>query len=67
MALLSIYFVVLDRLTEVVLSLLLSKFQFALSDKQIVWEMGTIATPAIKGKLGIPMMPMKVIPLQSLA
>jgi hypothetical protein len=54
-----------NLLTEAVLSLLLSKFQFALSDKEIIWEMGVIAIPTVKGRPGIPTMPLKVIPLQT--
>jgi hypothetical protein len=62
-ALLSIYFVMTDILTEVVLSLLLSKFQFALSD-EIVWVMNAITAPTIKGRADSPAMPLKVIPLR---
>jgi hypothetical protein len=54
-----------NLLTEAVLSLLLSKFQFALSDKEIIWEMSGIAIPTLKGRSGIPTMPLKVIPLQT--
>ena len=52
-----------DLLTEVVLSLLLSKFQVALSDKEIVWEMSGIAVPTVMGRSGSPTMPLVVIPL----
>jgi hypothetical protein len=54
-----------NLLIEAVLSLLLSKFQFALSGKEIVWEMSGIAVPTVKGRPGIPTMPLKVIPLQT--
>jgi hypothetical protein len=66
-ALQSICFVVTDLFAEVVLSLLLPKFQFALSDKNIIWKMGGIVIPVIKGGSGIPTMPLKVIPLKSFA
>jgi hypothetical protein len=51
-----------DLLTEVVLSLLLSKFQFALSD-EIVWVMNAITAPTVKGKPDSPALPLKVVPL----
>ena len=56
-----------DLLTEVVLALLLSKFKFASLGKDIVWEMSAITLPAIKGRPGIPTMPLKVVPLRSSA
>jgi hypothetical protein len=63
---LSIYIAHEQLIIEAVLSLLLSKFQFALSDKEIVWEMGGVAIPTVKGRPGIPTMPLKVIPLQTI-
>ncbi|KAF8237924.1 cytochrome P450 [Tricholoma matsutake] len=48
---------------KVVLSVLLSKFRFALSDKEIVWEMSTISAPTIKGHPQVPAMPLRVVPL----
>ncbi|KAF8237919.1 cytochrome P450 [Tricholoma matsutake] len=48
---------------KVVLSVLLSKFRFALSDKEIVWEMSFISVPTIKGHPQIPTMPLRVTPL----
>lgn len=54
-----------DLLTEVVLSLLFSKFQFAMTDKEIVWELNAIAAPTTKEKPGEPMMPLKLTPLQT--
>jgi hypothetical protein len=59
---LSICFVMTDLLTEVVLSLLLSKFQVALSD-EIVWVMNAITAPTVKGKPDSPALPLKVVPL----
>jgi hypothetical protein len=49
--------------TEVVLSVLLSKFRFALSEKEIVWEMSNITIPTEMGHPGVSRMPMTVIPL----
>jgi len=49
---------------KVVLSLLLSKFQFGLSD-EIVWVMNAITAPTIKGKSDSPALPLKVIPLRT--
>jgi hypothetical protein len=46
---------------EVALSLLLSKFQFALSD-EIIWVMNPITAPTIKGS---PALPLKVMHLQT--
>ena len=52
------------KYTEVVLSVLLSKFRFALpSEKEIVWEMNDVSVPIVKGHPGKPMMPLNVIPL----
>lgn len=48
---------------KVVLSLLLSKYRFALSDKEIVWEMSGVTSPTVKGRSRNPMMPIKVIRL----
>lgn len=45
---------------KVVLSHLLSRFQFALSDKEISWEMSGVSAPTEKGQPGIPRMPLKV-------
>jgi hypothetical protein len=36
--------------TEVVLSLMLSKFRFTPSEKDIVWEMSGISIPTEKGR-----------------
>jgi hypothetical protein len=49
--------------TEVVLSVLLSKFKFEMSDKEIVWEMSDLSVPTVKGQQGIRQMPLKIIPL----
>lgn len=48
---------------KVVLSVLLSKFRFALTEKEIVWEMSAISIPTEKEYPGCPKLPMKVIPL----
>jgi len=50
-----------------VLTVLLSKFRFAPSGKEIVWEMSNLSVPAEKGHPGETKMPMKVIPLQERA
>jgi len=47
--------------TEVVLSVLLSKFRFASSGKEIAWAMYDLATPGEKGDGMTPAMPMKII------
>ena len=51
------------RYTEAVLSVLLSKFHFALTEKEIAWEMNDVTVPVVKGHPGKPMMPLNVIPL----
>ena len=53
----------ITKKTEVVLSVLLSKFRFALSDKEIAWGMNDLATPGEKGQGMTPTMPLKIIPL----
>jgi hypothetical protein len=45
------------------MSVLLSKFRFELSDKEIVWEMSDISMPAVKGQPRVRQMPLKVTPL----
>ncbi|KAF8072008.1 cytochrome P450 [Lyophyllum atratum] len=45
---------------KVVLSVLLSQFRFSLSEKEILWEMGGIVTPSVKGLPRQPQMPLKV-------
>ena len=47
-------------LAEVVLSILLSTFSFAPSDKEIVWEMGPVSLPTEKGFPGKATLPLKV-------
>jgi hypothetical protein len=51
------------RCIEVVLSVLLSNFRFAPSEKEIVWEMSNLSVPIEKGHPGKPSMPLMVIPL----
>lgn len=46
---------------EVVLSVLLSSFRFAPSEKEIVWEMSGLSVPTEKGHPGEPKMPLNVI------
>lgn len=46
--------------TEVVLSVLLSRFRFSPSEKDIVWEMSTISIPTIKGHPRCPQLPLKI-------
>ena len=48
---------------EVVLAALLSKFRFAPSDKEIVWEMSGIAIPTVKGSPRVQKMPLVVTAL----
>jgi hypothetical protein len=50
-------------MVEVVLSLLLSKFRFVPSDKEIVWEIGGIAAPTEKGRPHDATLPLKVLSL----
>ena len=45
---------------EVVLALLLEKFEFSLSDKPIIWLMTGIATPHLSKESKVPRMPMIV-------
>jgi hypothetical protein len=47
-------------LEEVVLALLLDKFEFSLSDKPIIWLMTGIATPHINRESKVPSLPMIV-------
>jgi len=47
-------------LEEVVLALLLEKFEFSLSDKPIFWRMSGVATPNIDWESRVPRMPMIV-------
>lgn len=61
----SIYYIGIDYwwtqwFTEVVLSVLLSKFRFAPSEKEIVWEMTHISAPIEKGYPGKPKLSMKI-------
>ncbi|KAJ6544798.1 cytochrome P450 [Mycena vulgaris] len=44
-------------LSEVVLSLLVERFKFSLSDKDIAWEMSSVAVPVVNNK---PQLPLKV-------
>lgn len=46
---------------KVVLSVLLSSFRFAPSEKEIVWEMSGLSVPTEKGHPGEPKMPLNVI------
>jgi len=48
---------------KVVLSVLLSQFRFALSEKEIVWEMSNLSVPVEKGHPGKPKMPLNLISL----
>ena len=45
---------------EIIIAVLISQFRLSLSKEEIVWEMGTLVTPAIKGQPGQPRMPMVV-------
>lgn len=45
---------------KVVLSVLLSRFRFSPSEKDIVWEMSTISIPTIKGHPRCPQLPLKI-------
>ena len=47
-------------LEEVVLALLLEKFEFSLSDQPIIWRMTGIVTPHTNRKSKVPTMPMMV-------
>jgi len=47
-------------LEEVVLALLLEKFEFSLSDKPIIWRMSGVATPNINRERRVPRMPLIV-------
>ena len=44
--------------SEVVLSVLLSQFRFAVPEKQIIWEMSPISIPTVKGYPRRPQLPM---------
>ncbi|KAF5382086.1 hypothetical protein D9615_004310 [Tricholomella constricta] len=46
--------------SEVVLSVLLLHFRFHPPEAEIVWEMGPIAIPTVKGKSGEPVLPLKM-------
>jgi hypothetical protein len=48
------------ELTEVVLAVLIPKFRFSLGKEDIVWEMNGIVQPTLKGKPGIPQLPMLI-------
>jgi len=45
---------------KVLISVLLSKFRFEMSDKEVVWEMSDISTPAVKGQPRVRQMPLKL-------
>ena len=47
-------------LEEVVLALLLEKFEFSLSDEPIIWMMTGIETPHTDRKSKVPRMPLMV-------
>jgi hypothetical protein len=53
----------MTSMTEVVLSLLLSKFRFAPSEKEIIWEMHGLTSPTEKGHSRVARLPLKIIPL----
>jgi len=48
---------------KVVLSILLSKLKFEMSDKEILWEMSDLSVPTVKGKEGIRQLPLKITSL----
>ncbi|TDL22548.1 cytochrome P450 [Rickenella mellea] len=50
---------------KIVLSLLLEKFRLDLpDDEEIIWKLGSIQTPSVKGRVGErPYLPMKVTPV----
>ena len=48
-----------DGLTEVILSLLLTKFTFELTDKRIVWNLSGVRFPSVEGSTK-PCMPLRV-------
>jgi hypothetical protein len=50
-------------MTEVVLSVLLSKFRFAPSEKEIIWEMHGLTRPTEKGHSHVARLPLRVIAL----
>ena len=43
---------------EIVIAVLISQFRLSLPKAEIVWEMGALVTPAVKGQPGQPRMPM---------
>jgi hypothetical protein len=46
---------------EVVLSLLLESFRFSLTEKEVVWDLGFIVSPKVKGdSSGQPQLPLRV-------
>ncbi|KAG6850714.1 hypothetical protein H0H93_009872 [Arthromyces matolae] len=45
---------------KAVLTSMVSQFEFFLSEKEILWEMGGIVTPSVKGAPGQPKLPLKV-------
>ena len=49
-----------DVLSEVVLSVLLSKFTFEMSDKEILWNVGSVWYPTVGRESNIPELPLKV-------
>jgi hypothetical protein len=52
---------------EVVLSLLLESFRFSLTEKEVVWDLGLIVSPKVKGDSsdGQPQLPLKVTRVRS--
>ena len=49
-----------EALAEVVLSVLLSKFTFEMSDKEILWNVGSVWYPTVGRESNVPELPLKV-------
>ena len=49
-----------QALAEVVLSVLLSKFTFEISDKEILWNVGSVWYPTVGRESNVPELPLKV-------
>jgi hypothetical protein len=45
---------------EVILSVLIPKFKFYPSQKEVVWELNNIVQPTLKGQPGVPKLPLVV-------
>jgi hypothetical protein len=50
----------MTSIIEVVLCLLLSRFRFTPSEKEVIWEMTGVARPTEKGHPGVARLPLKV-------